>query len=166
MNARYFVLLATLGSLPVLAQTQDLDWALQAAAQSGQPAEVMAFGQPVRVVPVAGRECPTVGVIYTRDGGMMRGGPRIDNFRVCPGQAPQRLREVSPALPDDGNFRQVVQMSIRNGLRGGSFATQWQGYFVETRRLSELDRRGCALSETIIANDGLLVSYNSGRACL
>lgn len=168
--------LIALHATGVLAQTSDRDDALRVAARNGQAVEFVAFGGLARAVPVPGaRPCAAVGVIYEGSGSARRGGPRIDNFLVCGGESPRQLAEVSPALPDDARFRQAVLASIRNSLRSGAGGGQWgsgafyssfAGYEITSRRLSELDRQGCAITETIVSNGHLLVSYNSGRACL
>lgn len=151
----------------VLAQTSDRDDALRSAARSGQAVEFVAFGRLARAVPVPGaHHCAAVGVIHEGSGSARRGGPRIDNFLVCGGESPRPFAEVSPALPDDARFRQAVLASIRNSLRSGAFDFSFAGYEITSRRLSELDRRGCAITETVVSNGQLLVSYNSGRACL
>ncbi|WP_126447935.1 hypothetical protein [Sulfuricystis multivorans] len=146
------------------AQSRDLLMAIEQAANNGQAGEVLAYGQPALVVPVQNRPCMTVGVVY-QERKHQRGGPRIDNYQVCPGAEPERINEVSPALPDDPQFKQVVQMAIRSALRYGIQHRDWNDYRLDIRRLSAVDSYGCAQVETIVSSEGMLVSYNVGRLC-
>ncbi len=166
MNIRHLVLVAgVVIAGAAQAQSQDLLMAIEQAARTGQAGEILAYGQPAMVVPVQNRPCVTVGVIY-QDGGRRHSGPRIDNYQVCQDAEPERINDVSPALPDDQQFKQVTQMAIRGALRYGSQRREWYDYRVDARRLSAPDSYGCAQVETTVATEGLLVSYNVGRLCL
>lgn len=146
------------------ADSPDLMMAVEQAARSGQAGEVLAYGQPALVVPVQNRPCMTVGVIY-QEGRRQLGGPRIDNYQVCQDAEPERINDVSPALPDDQQFKQVAQMAIRGALRYGAQRRDWNDYRLDTRRLSVVDSYGCAQVETVVSAEGMLVSYNVGRLC-
>lgn len=136
-----------------------------AAARNGHAVEGFAYNQPAVAVPVRGGRCQNVGVVYPRDSSRHRRGPRIDNFEICAGEAPEDLQEVSAALPDDQQFRQLTVMTIRGAIRFGEQHSAWHGYNVRSRRLSLADPNGCAQVETTVDNEGLLVSYNVGRMC-
>lgn len=138
---------------------------ITSAARNGHATEGFAYNQAVVAVPVRGGQCPHVGVVYPRDSSRHRRGPRIDNFEVCAGQEPEDLQEVSPALPDDQQFKQLTVMTIRGAIRYGEQHSAWMGYNVHSRRLSFADPNGCAQVETTVDNEGLLVSYNVGRMC-
>lgn len=152
--------------LPLAAHAMDPDLRslVMSAAQSSHAVEGLAYNQPATAVPIAARPCPRVGVIY-QESTRHRRGPRIDSFSVCPGQAPESINDVSPALPDDAKFQQLTMMAVRGALRYGEQRADWQGYQVDTRRLSYADPQGCAQVETIVATEGLLVSYHVGRMC-
>lgn len=160
--------LATAGALalPMLAwgQTQALTQAIITAARTGYALEAADLEHRYVVAPVQSARCPTVGVIRA-SGKRDRGGPRIDNYRVCEHSSPELLHEVSPALPDDEVFKQMAFMTIQAALRYGSLAQDWHDYRIESRRLSEPNQRGCAQVETTISADSLLVSYDVGRIC-
>lgn len=134
------------------------------AARSGHAVEGLAYNQPVVAVPIRGGRCPRVGVIY-QESTRHRRGPRIDHFEACQGQSPQVINDVSPALPDDQQFKQLTLMAIRGSLRYGEQYSAWSGYNVAARRLSYADPSGCAQVETIVDTEGLLVSYSVGRMC-
>jgi hypothetical protein len=153
-------------ALPMLSwgQTQDLTQAIATAAHTGYALEVAHQGKRYVVAPAQSGPCPTVGVIHA-SGKHHRGGPRIDNYRVCENASPALLNEVSPALPDDEAFKQIAFMTIQAALRYGSLSQDWHDYRVESRRLSEPNARGCAQVETTISADRLLVSYDVGRIC-
>ena len=68
-----------------------------------------------------------------QEGKRQRGGPRIDNYQVCQGAEPERINDVSPALPDDPQFKQVAQMAIRGALRYGVQRRDWNDYRLDTR---------------------------------
>ena len=148
----------------VHAESPDLLMAIEQAAQSGQAGEVLAYGQPALVVPVQNRPCMTVGVVY-QEGKRQRGGPRIDNYQVCQGAEPERINDVSPALPDDQQFKQVAQMALRGALRYGVQRRAWNDYRLDTRRLSAADSYCCPQVGTVVSTEGMLVSYNVGRLC-
>lgn len=165
MMLRPLVLVASvLFTAAAQADSPDLMMAVEQAARSGQAGEVLAHGQPALVVPVQNRPCMTVGVIY-QEGRRQRGGPRIDNYQVCQDAEPERINDVSPALPDDQQFKQVAQMAIRGALRYGAQRRDWNDYRLDTRRLSVVDSYGCAQVETVVSAEGMLVSYNVGRLC-
>lgn len=134
------------------------------AASSGHAIEGFAYNQPVIAVPIHGGRCTRVGVVH-QESTRHRRGPRIDNFEVCQGQAPASLNDVSPALPDDDQFKQLTVMAIRGALRYGEQRSVWMGYNVAARRLSYADPSGCAQVETTVDTEGLLVSHHVGRMC-
>ena len=134
------------------------------AAASGHAIEGFAYNAPVVAVPFPGGRCTRVGVVY-QEATRHRRGPRIDNFEVCQGQAPVGINDVSPALPDDDQFKQLTVMAIRGALRYGEQRSVWMGYNVAARRLSYADPSGCAQVETTVDTEGLLVSHHVGRMC-
>lgn len=152
--------------LPTLAfaQSQGVTQAIITAARTGYAMEAADSGSRYIVAPVLSGRCPTVGVIHA-SGKRLRGGPRIDNYRVCENASPKLLNEMSPALPDDEAFKQMAFMTIQAALRYGSLSQTWHDYRIESRRLSEPNARGCAQVETTISADSLLVSYDVGRLC-
>lgn len=156
----------TVFALPSLAsgQPQGLTQAIITAARTGYALEAADFGGLYIVAPVRSEGCPTVGVIHA-SGKRHRGGPRIDNYRVCEHASPELLNEMSPALPDDEAFKQMAFMTIQAALRYGSLSQTWDDYRIESRRLSEPNARGCAQVETTISAENLLVSYDVGRLC-
>ena len=159
-------LLAVLASGSANASDPGLYALVSSAARNGHAIEGVVFNQPVTAVPVRGGRCPKVGVVYQRDSSRHRRGPRIDNFEVCPGRDPEDTQEVSPALPDDREFKQLTMMTIRGALRYGEQRSDWMGYSIASRRLSYADPNGCAQVETTVASEeGLLVSHNVGRMC-
>lgn len=159
------LLMLVLSSASARAQTADLLDLVTNVARSGHAAEALVANQAVIAVPLAVLPCPTVGVIYRSSGVRERGGPRIDNFQVCAEAAPQRLGEVSPALPDDQKMKEQTLNAMRTALRYGHQQLDWQGYRVIARRLSHDTRRGCAQIEVIVSSQGLLVAYQVGRFC-
>lgn len=136
------------------------------AAKNGHATEGFAYNQPVIAVPVRGgaNRCARVGVVH-RDSTRHRRGPRIDNFELCAGREPESINDVSPALPDDAQFKQLTMMAIRGSLRYGRQQSSWMGYNVSAERLSLADPNGCAQVETTVDSEGLLVSYSVGRMC-
>ncbi len=166
LNFRFGLFLTcTVSASCVFAQTPALVDAVSSAARSGATLERLIQGQRYTVVPLRGAGCPTVGVIH-HEQRQYRGGPRIDTYKVCDGEAlPEMIDDVSPALPDDREFKALTAMTIRTALRYGGDAQNWFEYRVDAQRLSELNGRGCALVETKVSADGLLVSYNVGQIC-
>ena len=157
--------LATVLSSAAFAGESDMETLARNAAQFGNPVEGFAYGQPAVAVPVPGRgPCKNVGVIQSGGRGKYSGGPRISNFSVCRNEV-EALNEVSPALPEDTQFKQVVVMTVRGAARYGGQPSDWEGYHVESRRLSPPDSLGCAQVETVVSSEGLLVSHNVGRIC-
>lgn len=143
----------------------DMDTLVRNAARFGNPVEGFANGQPSVAVPVSGNgPCKNVGVIQSGGRGKYSGGPRIANFSVCHDEV-EAISEVSPALPDDSQFKQVVVMTVRGAARYGGQPSDWDAYHVESRRLSPPDARGCAQVETVVSSEGLLVSHNVGMVC-
>jgi len=146
------------------ASSPDVEQLVMSAARSGHAVEGFAYNQPATAVPIRGGRCPRVGLVY-QESTRHRRGPRIDHFDACPGQEPESVNDVSPALPDDPQFKQLTLMAIRGALRYGQQHSAWMGYNVAIRRLSAADPNGCAQVETIVDTEGLLVSYQVGRMC-
>lgn len=148
---------------PASAQTDAAAELVRQALVLGHPVEGLISGRgPALAVPVPGGSCPSVGVIHPRE--HFRGGPRIDNYRVCDGQI-AALSDVSPALPDDPELQQGTALAIRTALRYGHQSARWQSYQIDTQRLSPMDSTGCASVATTISTDGLLVAHQVGRVC-
>ena len=164
MKKPTFAALLMLATAVAQAQNPELDTLIDAAVRYGQATEGFLWGQQVLAVPVPNKPCNTVGIIY-RENRRQRGGPRIDNYQACPGEEPEMIHEVSPALPDDAQFQQIVQMAIRGALRYGTHRRDLYDYHIDARRLSAVDAYGCGQVETVISTMGLLVSYNIGRLC-
>lgn len=144
---------------------QETENLVRNAAQNGHTTEGMFRGQPAAAVPVtATGPCTNVGIIQTTPMRRSFGGPRIENYSFCRGEV-EKIDDVSPALPDDEEFKKVVFMTLRGATRYGAQHTNWQNYIVDARSLSGLDRRGCSTIETVVSTEGLLVSHNIGLAC-
>jgi len=143
----------------------DIEALVRNAARFGNPVEGLAYGLPAVAVPVPGNgPCKNVGVIQTNREGRSTGGPRIANYSVC-GEEVDLLNDVSPSLPSDSQFRQVVIMTVRGAARYGGQPSDWEKYHIESRRLSPPDVRGCAQVETVVSWESLLVSHNVGPVC-
>lgn len=157
-------LLSVVASAPAVASVDpELDNLILSAARYGTMIEGMIHGQPVEVVPVpGGGKCQNVGVIQSAS--RSRGGPRIQNYAICRGEV-DSIDEVSPALPEDKEFRQVVAMTVRGAVRHGGHPYVWESYVIDAKRLTPPDSQGCAQVETVVASEGLLVSHNIGRIC-
>ncbi len=145
------------------AETESL---VQNVAMYGSASEAFIRGRAVFAVPLAPKGgCTTVGVIDQASRGRSRGGPRISNYSVCRDDV-EHIEDVSPGLPEDGEFKQALIMTVRGAFRHGGRPYFWQNYSIDTRRLSQVDMQGCAQVETTVASGGLLVSYNVGKICL
>lgn len=159
------LVLTTVSATVLAGVDQETDQLVLSAARFGSMIEGMVHGQPVEVVPVpGGGRCQNVGMIQSAAMAQRRGGPRIQNFAVCRGEV-ETIDDVSPALPNDKEFRQIVAMSVRGAVRHGGHPYLWEAYTVDAHRVTPPDASGCAQVETIISADGLLVSYNIGRIC-
>ncbi len=156
--------LFTLAALlsPLVHADADIEALVTMAARSGSAVESILYNRPVVAVPLQTRPCLTVGVIS-----LNLDDPRIDNFKVCAGAPPQAIKEVSPALPEDAEFKELTIMTIRAALRHGMQQRSWQDYRIDTRRLTPVAEDGCAEVETTIATlaTPLVVSYQVGRRC-
>ena len=135
------------------------------AARLGHAVSGLSYGQPSVAVPVRGDSgCVNVGVLQPGTKRKFSGGPRITNYRVCQGEISE-VDDVSPGLPDDQQFKQVVMMTVKGAARYGGQPNEWSGYHIEARRLSMPDINGCVQVETVISTEGMLVSYNTGLIC-
>lgn len=156
----------TAGAVSAQQDLTDIERLVMQAANAGHTVENALLGRAATAVPFALRDAPGclgVGVIQNGQGSF-RGGPRIDNFRVC-GTAIERNDDVSPALPNDRDLQQVGIMAIRGAIRYGQQTSEWRGYEIQAIRLSAADSAGCAQVETIVTNTGMLVSRQAGRLC-
>ena len=135
------------------------------AARLGHAVSGLSYGQPSVAVPVRGDSgCANIGVLQPGTKRKFSGGPRIANYRVCQGEISE-VDDVSPELPSDTQFKQVVIMTVKGAARYGGQPNEWGGYHIEARRLSMPDMNGCAQVETVISTEGMLVSYNTGLIC-
>ena len=160
-------LMLILSAVTGLANAQpgnDAQSLIDMAVRSGHAVEGFVYGAPAIAVPVPNRPCTTVGIVL-QEGRRHRGTPRIDNYSACPGEEAEKIQDFPPALPDDPQFQQFVQMTVRGALRYGADSRQMYDYRVDTRRLSAADPYGCAYIETTVSMMGMLVSYNVGRLC-
>lgn len=146
------------------ANSPEIDMLVMSAARSGHAIEGFAYNQPATAVPIRSGRCTRVGLVF-QETTRHRRGSRIDHYEVCPSQEPEAVNDVSPALPDDPQFKQLTMMAIRGALRYGQQNSSWMGYNVVTRRLSAADPNGCAQVETTVDTESLLVSYQVGRMC-
>lgn len=158
------ILMLAMSGFAQAQQGNDPESLVEMTIRSGHATEGMVYGQRAIAVLVPNRPCPNVGIVY-QEGRRQRGGPRIDNYSACPGEDIERIQDVSPSLPDDPQFQQLVQMAVRGALRYGAHRRDMYDYHIDTRRLSAVDAYGCAQVETIVSTTGLLVSYNYGRLC-
>ena len=156
--------LLTLAALlcPLAHADADVEKLVTMAARSGNAVESILFNKPVVAVPLQTRPCLTVGVIQQD-----LDDPRIDNYKVCAGAPPQAINEVSPALPEDKEFKELTIMTIRAALRYGTQHRPWEDYRIDTRRLTPVTEDGCAEVETTIStiSTPLVVAYQVGRMC-
>ena len=156
--------LLTLAALlcPLAHADADVEKLVTMAARSGNAVESILFNKPVVAVPLQTRPCLTVGVIQQD-----LDDPRIDNFKVCAGAPPQAIDEVSPALPEDKEFKELTIMTIRAALRYGVQHRPWEDYRIDTRRLTPVTEDGCAEVETTVStiSKPLVVAYQVGRMC-
>lgn len=165
----------------ILRQTSGFIWILAAglahAQQGSEPASIIemallhghavegfVYGVPVVAVPLANRPCPSVGIVF-QEKRRHREAQRIDSYAACPGEEAELMRDTPPGLPEDAQFHQLVQMTIRSALRYGVHRRELYDYRVDARRLSAADPYGCAQLETIVSTLGQLASYNVGRVC-
>ena len=147
---------------PLAHADAELDKLVTMAARSGNAVESILYNKPVVAVPLQTRPCITVGVIQQD-----LDDPRIDNLKVCPNAEPQAINEVSPALPEDKEFKELTIMTIRAALRYGAQRRPWEDYLIDTRRLTPPAKDGCAEVETTISSVStpLVVAYQVGRMC-
>ena len=147
---------------PLAHADAELDKLVTMAARSGNAVESILYNKPVVAVPLQTRPCITVGVIQQD-----LDDPRIDNLKVCPNAEPQAINEVSPALPEDKEFKELTIMTIRAALRYGTQHRPWEDYRIDTRRLTPVTEDGCAEVETTIStiSTPLVVAYQVGRMC-
>ncbi len=164
MKKTLFAILMAAAGAASAQQGNDPQFLVDMAVRSGHAVEGFLYGSPVIAVPIANSPCPNVGIIY-QERRRHREGPRIDNYSACPGEETEQLHDFPPALPDDPQFQQLVQMAIRGALRYGAHRRDLYDYHIDTRRLSAADPYGCAQVETVVSTMGMLVSYNIGRMC-
>ncbi len=144
----------------------DIERLVMQAAKAGHTVENMLLGRVATAVPFVLHDspgCAGVGVIQNGQT-TFRGGPRIDNYRVC-GTEVERNDDVSPALPNDRELQQAGNMAIRGAIRYGQQTSEWRGYEIQAIRLSAADSSGCAQVETIVSHASMLVARQTGRLC-
>lgn len=168
MKARFYLMaiLGTAISGSALAQwDSDRERLAEQAVQVGHTVEGMVNGRPATAVPypVSQRGCTGVGIIQPGQRAF-RNGPRIDVFRAC-GGALELIDDMPPMLPGDRRLIETGEMAIRGAVRYGDQVARYGGYEIRAQRLSPIDQRGCALIETIVTTNDLLVSHQVGRIC-
>lgn len=164
MKKTLFTFLMAAAGLASAQQGNDPQSLIEMTVRSGHAIEGFIYGTPVIAVPIPNLPCQNVGIVF-QEKRRHRDGPRIDNYSACQGQEPELIHDLPPGLPDDPQFKQLVQMAIRGALRYGAHRRDLYDYHIDTRRLSPADPYGCAQVETIVSTMGMLVSYNVGRMC-
>lgn len=164
MKKTFFALMMAASGIAGAQQGNEPQSLIDMAVRSGHAIEGFLYGSPVIAVPVPNRPCSTVGIVF-QEKRRHRDEPRIDNYTACPGEDAELIQDFPPGLPDDAQFKQLVQMAVRGALRYGAHRRDMYDYHIDSRRLSAADPYGCAQVETVVSTMGMLVSYNVGRLC-
>jgi len=128
---------------------------VQGRGRIGQ-ATFQAMAVPYRI---EGDDCVSIGLIRIASA-------TIEDWRLCSGRLEQ-LPTRSPKLAPTSNPQvlEAVRQAEQVAATSGQMLTKWGDYQILARRLPEADINGCVKVESLILNDGLLLSRDATTIC-